>query len=108
MSIVSNEERRDKQAAYQSIANVLSVVLLRAPDYAIAGEVGSKPLEWLPCQINLAVAGSIEVGPEERCLVFGDLRGGHQPFRNLVQIDTCLVGIMVRGNQVSMAQLLRR
>lgn len=81
------------------------MVLFGPPNHAVTGKVRSEPLERLPCEIHLAVAGPIEVGPEEWSLVFCDLGRGHQPFCDLVQIDARLVGVVVGGYKMSMAQL---
>lgn len=93
------------RGVYQSIANILSVVLFWAPNHSVTRKVGSESLEGLPGQVRLAIAGSVEVGPEEWGLVFGDLGRCHQPFRNLAEFDARLVCVMVGGDQVSMAEL---
>lgn len=51
---------------YHAISYFGRKVLLGGwPDEAVAGEVDAHLLQWLPCEHNGAVLGSVEISPEE-------------------------------------------
>lgn len=90
----------------QSIAQVVLVNLLgRRPDETIRGKVGPQPREGLPCQQNGAVGGLVEIRPEERRLVSGDLGRSHEPLGNLIEVEPGDRRVSVRRDEVDMWHL---